>query len=103
MSNILTREFFFFHDGQNVSCEAEYIVDLNPDRDGVKVIGEITNDGGEVFEIKDKVVCAQMRSKFWDDIEDIRRELVWEKSSKLRDFNKGGVYHMPLPEEGIVT
>jgi hypothetical protein len=84
--NVITKELTFFYEGQVLSAEVEYTVDLNPNHDGAKVVGEITNNEGDVFEVKDRIICAEFHARFWDLVEDIRRELVIERGSKLRDF-----------------
>lgn len=98
---MLTKQFEFPYNRQMLMCEVEFTTAINPDEDGVVVIGEISNNEGEVFEIPNRIIVAEFKSRFWDEIEDERQELVYEKSSKLSDFNKDG-YHFGTKEIELI-
>lgn len=97
---MLAKQFEFPYNRQMLMCEVEFTTAINPDEDGVVVIGEISNNEGDVFEVPNKTIMAEFKNRFWDEIEDERQELVYEKSSKLSDFT--GTVRMPVAKEDDV-
>lgn len=90
-NDMLTKEFTFLHEKQpaihvEVLAEIEYHVGRFKKEDSIKVVGEITDNEVNVYEISDKILINEFYWKFKDEIEEEREEWHAEYNSKLKDF-----------------
>ena len=88
---MITKEINFLHEQKEnhfiwLSCEMEYSAGLTPKLDTWAVIGEITDNEANVYEINEKVIAKEFQYQFADEINEEREELHGELTSKLQDF-----------------
>lgn len=88
---MISKEFEFLHEVKPdifiwLMAEVEFHVGRFKREDSIKVLGEITDMEANVYEIKDSILINEFYWKFKDEVEEERKEVLAEVTSKLRDF-----------------
>ena len=88
---MITHEIQFLHEVKEnhhiwLHADVEFYVGLWKRMDSVKVIGEITDDEANVYEIPDKIIINEFYWKYKDEIEEERESEIAFETGKLKDF-----------------